>query len=45
MAVDYDMIPVLWDVSNGFYSKTNCKINKSNNSAVISEIAAKIANK
>ena len=45
MAVDYDLIPVLWDVSNGFYSKTNCKINKSSNSAVISEIAAKIANK
>ena len=45
MAVDYNFIPVLWDVNDGFYSRTNCKIKSNSDSAVISEITAKIENK
>lgn len=44
MAVDYDLVPVLWDVSNGFYSRTQCRIASDSDAAVIAEIAARIEN-
>lgn len=39
MAADYDFVPVLWDVSNNFYSRTENKIKSETDSAVIKEIA------
>lgn len=43
LAVDYGCIPVLWDVNNNFYSRTEYRIINGDDQAVISEIAAKIA--
>lgn len=45
MAVDYGFVPVLWDVNNGFYSRTECVIKSESDSNVISAIAEKIENK
>ena len=43
MAVDYGFIPVLWDVNDGFYSRTDCKIKVPANQEVITSVANKIA--
>lgn len=43
MAVDYDFVPVLWDVNDNFYSRTDCKIKSDSDQAVISEVSERIA--
>ncbi len=45
MASDYNFVPVLWDVNDGFYSRTECKIKSESDRNVITEIAEKISNK
>ena len=45
MAVANDLIPVLWDVNNNFYSRTAYKIKSAANQTVITETAAAIAAK
>ncbi len=45
MAADYGFVPVLWDVHNNFYSRTDCKIKSDTDAAVITQIAQKIAEK
>ena len=45
MAADYDFVPVLWDVNNNFYSRTECKIKSDSDQAVITEVAERIAAK
>jgi len=45
MAVDYDLIPVLWDVHNNFYSRTENIIFLDDNQLVIRNAAAAIASK
>ncbi|MBQ2264161.1 MAG: glycoside hydrolase family 5 protein [Oscillospiraceae bacterium] len=43
-AVDFGFVPVLWDVNDNFYSRTEYKIKSESDAAVIQEIAARIAN-
>ena len=45
MAVDYDFVPVLWDVNDNFYSRTEFKIKSESDSEVIKNISEKIKNK
>ncbi|MBR6386604.1 MAG: glycoside hydrolase family 5 protein [Ruminococcus sp.] len=45
MAVDYGFIPVLWDVNDNFYSRTEFKIKSDSDSKVIQNISEKIKNK
>ena len=45
MAVANDLIPVLWDVNNNFYSRTAYKVKSAANQTVITETAAAIAAK
>ncbi len=45
MAADYGFVPVIWDVNDGFYSRTECKIKSERNQTVIKEISEKIENK
>ncbi len=42
MAVDYGFVPVLWDVSNSFYSRSECKIKSEADEAVIRSVAQRI---
>ncbi len=42
MAVDYNFVPVLWDINNNFYSRTEYKIKSESDRAVIAEIAERI---
>ncbi|MBQ8688296.1 MAG: glycoside hydrolase family 5 protein [Ruminococcus sp.] len=42
MALDYDFVPVLWDVNNNFYSRTEYKIKSESDRTVIAEIAERI---
>ncbi|MBR6791723.1 MAG: glycoside hydrolase family 5 protein [Ruminococcus sp.] len=44
MAVDYGFVPVLWDVSNNFYSRSDCKIKSDSDAQVILDIAERIEN-
>ncbi len=43
MAVDYDLVPILWDVHNNMYSRTEHKIKDEMDQAVVQEIADRIA--
>ncbi len=45
MAADYGFVPVLWDVNDGFYSRTQYKIKNDSDGKVIEEIATKIENR
>lgn len=45
MAADYTFVPVLWDVNDNFYSRTDCRISSDSDQAVITEVAARIAQK
>ncbi|MGN0620788.1 MAG: glycoside hydrolase family 5 protein [Porcipelethomonas sp.] len=45
MAADYGFIPVIWDVNDGMYSRTENKIKLESDQAVITEIAEKIKNR
>lgn len=38
MCGDYGFVPVIWDVSNNFYSRTLCKISNEDNRALIREL-------
>ena len=40
---DLGFVPVLWDTSNNFYSRTNCKIKNEADSRVIRTISDKLA--
>lgn len=42
MAADYGFVPVLWDVNDNFYSRTECKIKSESDQTVITEISEKI---
>lgn len=42
MAVDYGFVPVLWDVNDHFYSRTENKIKSDSDQEVITRIAEKI---
>lgn len=42
MAVDYELTPVLWDVNDNFYSRTEYKIKSESDAEVVAEIAEKI---
>ena len=42
MAVDYGFIPVLWDVNDNMYSRTDYCIKAESDGKVISEIAGKV---
>ncbi len=44
MAVDDGFVPVLWDVNDNFYSRTDCKIKSDSDAEVIKDIADKIKN-
>ncbi|MBQ8296462.1 MAG: glycoside hydrolase family 5 protein [Ruminococcus sp.] len=44
MAVDYDFVPVLWDVNDNFYSRTEFKIKSESDQDVIANIAERIEN-
>ena len=41
---DYGFVSVLWDVSDGFYSRTDCVIKSDTDRAVIADIAAEMKN-
>ena len=43
MAADYSFVPVLWDVNDNFYSRTDCKIKSEADQAVITEVAGRLA--
>lgn len=43
-AVDFGFVPVLWDVNNNFYSRTEYKIKSESDAQVITEIAERIEN-
>ncbi|MBR3631228.1 MAG: glycoside hydrolase family 5 protein [Oscillospiraceae bacterium] len=43
MAADYGFVPVLWDVNDNFYSRTDCKIKSDADQAVITEVVARLA--
>ena len=45
MAADYGFVPVLWDVNDNFYSRTDCKIKEPADQAVITEVAERIHNR
>ena len=45
MAADYEFVPVLWDVNDNFYSRTDCRIKEASDQAVITEVAGRIANR
>lgn len=45
MAVDYGFVPVLWDINDNFYSRTEHKIKDEDDQKVVSEIVDKIAGK
>lgn len=45
MAADYEFVPVLWDVNNNFYSRTEYKIKSESDQTVITEVAERIAAK
>ena len=40
-ALDYGFVPVIWDVNDGFYSRTECKIKDSKNAEMIKRLAKK----
>ena len=40
-ALDYGFVPVIWDVNDGFYSRTDCKIKDSKNAEMIKRLAKK----
>ena len=42
-ALDYGFVPVIWDVNDGFYSRTDCKIKDSKNAEMIKRMAKKAA--
>ncbi len=44
MAVDYDFVPVLWDVNDGFYSRSEGKIKSETDAEVIKNISYRIEN-
>ena len=39
---DNGFVPVIWDVSNGFYSRTECKIQMEDNRQVVKYISEKL---
>ncbi len=41
-AADYGFVPVLWDVNDNFYSRTDCRIKSDSDQAVITEVAERI---
>ncbi len=43
-AVDFGFVPVLWDVNDNFYSRTEYKIKSESDAQVIAEIAERIEN-
>ena len=45
MAADYGFVPVLWDVNDNFYSRTDCRIKQESDQAVITEVARRIASR
>ena len=45
MAADYGFVPVLWDVNDNFYSRTDCRIKQESDQAVITEVAGRIASR
>ena len=45
MAADYGFVPVLWDVNDNFYSRTDCRIKEDSDQAVITEVAERIASR
>lgn len=45
MAADYGFVPVLWDVNDNFYSRTDCKIKSESDQEVITEVAGRIASR
>ncbi|MBR7038038.1 MAG: glycoside hydrolase family 5 protein [Oscillospiraceae bacterium] len=45
MAADYGFVPVLWDVNDNFYSRTDYKIKSDSDQAVITEVADRIASR
>ena len=45
MAADYGFVPVIWDVNDGFYSRTENKIKSESDQKVITDIAKRIADK
>ena len=42
MAADYGFVPVLWDVNDNFYSRTECKIKSDSDAEVVKATADKI---
>lgn len=42
-ALDYGFVPVLWDVNDNFYSRTECKIKSDSDAAAIGELVKKAA--
>ncbi|MBQ8926877.1 MAG: glycoside hydrolase family 5 protein [Oscillospiraceae bacterium] len=42
MAADYGFVPVLWDVNDNFYSRTDCRIKSDSDREVIREVAQRI---
>lgn len=45
MITDYGFVPVIWDVNDNMYSRTENKIKDSSEQAVVTEIAEKIKNR
>ncbi len=43
LAADYGFVPVLWDVNDNFYSRTDCRIKSDADQTVITEVAARLA--
>jgi endoglucanase len=41
-AIDYGFVPVLWDVNDNFYSRTEYKIKSDFDAAIIAELAARL---
>lgn len=42
LAAEYGFVPVLWDVNDNFYSRTECRVKSESDQRVITEIAEKI---
>lgn len=43
--VDNGIVPVIWDVNDGFYSRTECRIKSDSDRAVIKEVSEKLRNR
>ena len=42
MMLDYDFVPVLWDVNDNFYSRTECRIKSDSDKALIETLSARL---